>query len=79
MEIHRPGAKPLTAEQGQMLAKARATLHRKAIGGGLEPDNVRAIVTALRTRPEVGHAVLQLLFEEVSQLPEGQRLLRFDD
>jgi hypothetical protein len=79
MEIHRPGAKPLTAEQGQMLAVARATLHRNAVSGGLDQDDVRAIARALRARLEVGHAVLQLLFEEVSQLPEGQRLLRFDD
>ena len=79
MEINRPGAKALTEEQQQLFAQARETLHQKALSGGLTATDVRAIVGSMRAHPDVSYEVIQLLFEEVRQLPEGQRLLSFDD
>lgn len=79
MEIHRPGAQPLTQEERQLFNTARARLHHKVVSGGLSQDDVRAIVSSLRNHPATSYAVLNLLFDEVRLLPEGQRLLRFDD
>lgn len=79
MDIQRPGAKPLTPEQEQLFSEARERLHRKAVSGGLTASDVQTIVQSMRAHPDVSYEVIQLLFDEVRQLPEGQRLLSFDD
>ena len=82
VEIHRPGAKPLTPEQQQLLERARADLHQRALNGGLSSDDVQRIVAAMKAKPEVSYAVIQLLVAEAATLQgagPGIRLLNLDD
>jgi hypothetical protein len=82
VEIDRPGAHALTPEQEKLFEEARATLHRKALQGGLHLEDIRQIVAAVRAHPEISHAVVQLLMDEVSVLQGADpslRLLNLDD
>lgn len=82
MEIHRPGAKPLTPEQQQAFERARGELHQRALNGGLTSDDVQRIVAAMRAHPEVSYEVIQLLMEEATTLQgagPGIRLLNLND
>ncbi len=82
MEIHRPGAKPLTPEQQQAFERARGELHQRALNGGLTSDDVQRIVAAMRAHPEVSYEVIQLLMQEAATLQgagPGVRLLNLND
>jgi phosphoribosylanthranilate isomerase len=78
MEIHRQGGAPLSPAQEQVLAHYREQLHERALHGGLTPENVQDIVRAVRAHPDVSFEVLEVLFDEVKRLPDGQRLLSFE-
>jgi hypothetical protein len=82
VEIHRPGAKPLTPEQQQAFERARGELHQRALNGGLTSDDVQRIVAAMRAHPEVSYEVIQLLMQEAATLQgagPGVRLLNLND
>ena len=81
MEIHRPGAKPLTPQQQQAFERAREQVHQRALHGGLSSDDVQRIVAAMKAHPEVSYEVIQLLMQEVATLEgagPGVRLLNLE-
>lgn len=78
MEIQRRGSTPLTAEQEKLFAHYRDQLHTKALHGGLSGEDVQTIIRAVKAHPDVSFEVLEVLFDEVRRLPDGQRLLSVD-
>jgi hypothetical protein len=76
--MNRPGALPLSPGQQELLEQAHRQLHERMLHGGLTSSDVNHIVTALRDHPAMGTEVLQILREEVRQLPLGHGLINFD-
>lgn len=78
MEIDRPGAAALSAEEEALLEHFRQSLHAKTLQGGLTPEDVQRIVKGIKEHPAASQAVLAAISEEQSKLAPGQRLLRLD-
>lgn len=78
VEIDRPGARPLNAEEEALLEQFRQKLHARTLQGGLAPEDVQRIVAGIKAHPAASQAVLAAIFEEQAKLAPGQRMLRLD-
>lgn len=76
MEISRPGSQPLSPEQQRLFESAREQLHHRALNGGLTSDDIRRIVAAVRTHPEISYEVVQLVLQEAEALHGADPALR---
>jgi hypothetical protein len=70
MDVNRPPSRPLTPEEQAAMESFRERIHGLALRGGLTAQNVRSMVQAMRTHPDVGPDILQVLLDELHLLHE---------
>jgi hypothetical protein len=71
MEIDRPSTRTPTPEEQRALDQFREKVHQLALHGGLTAENVRRVVAAMRAHPDFSAEIMQVLFDEASQLREA--------